>query len=527
VNPQSSCFLLSRLVLMNKNTSLTICVIACLSMIASAALPAHPTLLEISTRPWLYKLSKTYGRQITSIRDIPMQEFQKYRDMGFDFIWMMGVWQLGEYGVKHDRNDPDLVANFKRLLPDYTPEDAIGSPYAPIGYTCNPTLCPNGDSDLQWLRDKLHALGLYLMLDFVPNHSGCDSPWMDGDGINLYVRAPQGTSDPSKYMSNGVAYGNCPYSSPWTDVAQLNYWNPALRAHMQEQLMHVASLADGIRCDMAYIDLNEPFGQTWATELSAWGWTKPSTEFWGDAIKAVKSKYPSTLFLAEVYGDYYKTLQDLGFDYTYDKEYLDRLKSGNMDNIRSWLSDTQSRMKKMCYFTENHDEDRSLAVFGDAQRTAGSAVMAMSLPGLRFYFEGQELGLRNKLDVHLRRARDEPGNDMLKTFYSNFTTIMKDSVMRDGTWSRISVSGDESWKFVAWSYTKSGENQARLVVVNYGAERSSCRVIVPNVVGSGDVPITELFSNIVYQRSAPEMRSTGLNVIIDAYSAQIFKYPCA
>jgi len=515
---------------MNKSASLFIgaCVIACLTMIASAGLPTHPMVLEISTRPWLYKLSKNYGRQITSLRDIPMEEFQKYRQMGFDIIWMMGVWRLGEYGVKHDRNDPDLVATFKQLLPDYTPDDAIGSPYAPIGYTCNPTLCPNGDSDLQWLRDKLHALGLYLMLDFVPNHSGCDSPWMDGDGINLYVRAPQGTSDPSKYMDNGVAYGNCPYSSPWTDVAQLNYWNPDLRSHMTQQLLYVASLADGIRCDMAYIDLNEPFGQTWATELAAWGWKKPSTEFWGDAIKTVKAKYPSVVFLAEVYGDYYKTLQQLGFDYTYDKEYLDRLKSGNMDSIHSWLSDTESCMKHMCYFTENHDEDRSLAVFGgDAQRTAGSAVMAMSLPGLRFFFEGQELGLKNKLDVHLRRARDESGDAMLKAFYPNFTKIMSSNVMRDGTWARVSLSGDESWKFVAWSYTLSSEKEARLVVVNYGAEKSSCQVIVPDVVGSGNVAITELLSGITYQRSAPEMRSTGLTVIIDAHSAQIFTYPRA
>jgi len=485
-------------------------------------------LLEISTRPWLYKLSSKYGRQITSLRDIPMEEFKKYREMGFDIIWMMGVWHLGEYGVKHDRTDPELVANFKKLLPDYTSADAIGSPYAPVNYTCNPTLCPNGDSDLQWLRQKLNALGLYLMLDFVPNHSGCDSPWMNGDGINLYVRAPKGVSDPSKYMSNGVAYGNCPYSSPWTDVAQLNYWNPDLRSHMQQQLLHVASLADGIRCDMAYIDLNQPFGDTWATELAAWGWKKPSTEFWGEAIKAVKSKYPATIFLAEVYGDYYITLQDLGFDYTYDKEYLDRLKSGHMDNIRAWLDQTASRMKHMAYFTENHDEDRALSVFGGNEaRTAGSAVMAMSLPGMRFYFEGQELGYKNKLDVHLRRARAENGSEMLKAFYTNFTKITSSDVMRQGNWYRVSLSGDESWKFVAWRYSLSSNNQARLVVVNYGAEKSACQVIVPDVVGSGNVAITELLSGIVYQRSAPEMRSSGLTVVIDAYTAQIFSYPRA
>lgn len=71
-------------------------------------LPANPTVLEISTRPWLYKLSKQYGRSIVSLRDIPMEEFQKIRQRGIDMVWMMGVWRLGEYGVQHDRTDPGL-----------------------------------------------------------------------------------------------------------------------------------------------------------------------------------------------------------------------------------------------------------------------------------------------------------------------------------------------------------------------------------------------------------------------------------
>lgn len=420
----------------------------------------------------------------------------------------------------------DLVANFKKLLPDYTPEDAIGSPYAPVNYTCNPTLCPNGDADLEWLRAKLHALGLRLMLDFVPNHSGCDSPWMAGAGLDLYVRAPAGTSDPARYMANGVAYGSCPYSAPWTDVAQLNYWNPALRAHMQTQLLRVAALADGVRCDMAYIVLNQPFGDTWRTELAAWGWTQPATEFWGDAIKAVKQQYPATVFLAEVYGEYFAALQDLGFDYTYDKEYLDRLKSGHMDNIRGWLDYTAPRMKHMCHFTENHDEDRALAVFGgDAPRTAAAAVLALTLPGLRFYFEGQERGLANKLDVHLRRARDEAGSALLQAFHANFSAIMNTAVMRDGAWERVALAGADAWKFVAWRYSLAGAPTARLVVVNYGAERAACQAVVPDVAGAGTVAVTELLTQAVYPRSAPEMRTTGLTVVIDAHSAQIFSYP--
>ena len=420
-----------------------------------------------------------------------------------------------------------LVANFKKLLPDYTPEDVIGSPYAPTNYTCNPTLCPNGDEDLVWLRKKLNDMGLYLMLDFVPNHGACDSEWMQGDGINLYVRAPSGVSNPKRYMANGVAYGSCdPNGDSWTDTAQFNYWNPATRALLLKQIKRVASLADAIRCDMAYIDMNDYFENTWKTELSAWGWKKPATEFWADAIAAIKAEYPNTIMLAEVYGDWFTALQDVGFDYTYDKEYLDRLKSGHMDNIRAWLDWTEPRMGKMCYFIENHDEDRAMSVFGNnAVRTAGSAVMALTLPGMRLFFQDQEHGYANKLDVHLRRARDEAPNAMLETFYANLSTILHNDVLNNGVWDRVTINGDDAWRFVAWRYHVDRNEHGILVVINYSAEPGGCQTVLPDAAGNGNVAIQELFSLEQYSRSAPDMRTTGLPVYMNGYTAQIFSYP--
>ena len=81
---------------------------AAAAMSADAARPKYPALMELSTRPWLYELSSKYRRNITSLRDIPMDEFARFKKMGMDYIWMMGVWRLGDYGVQHDRNDPSL-----------------------------------------------------------------------------------------------------------------------------------------------------------------------------------------------------------------------------------------------------------------------------------------------------------------------------------------------------------------------------------------------------------------------------------
>jgi hypothetical protein len=112
---------------------------------------------------------------------------------------------------------------------------------------------------------------------------------MNGD-LDIYIRAPNGVSDSSKYLPNGVAYGNCPFSSPWMDVAQYNIWNPKTRSLLQNYMLSIASYADGIRSDMSHLLFTEEFHNMWGTELDAWGWKKPSDEFWLVALKNLKSK---------------------------------------------------------------------------------------------------------------------------------------------------------------------------------------------------------------------------------------------
>lgn len=488
-----------------------------------STLPKYPSILQLSARPWLYELSQSRGKSITSFRDIPDDVFTQIQSLGFDFVWMMGVWSVGPYGVQHDRTDASLVSGFKSLLPDYTEADVIGSPYAITNYTCNPELCPSGDSDLAWLRKRFNSLGIRLMLDFVPNHSALDSPWIESN-IDYYIRAPSGTSDPSRYYTNGVAYGNMVYSSAWTDVGQLNYWNPALRTFMTEQLKKVASYADGIRCDMAYIVLNDPFQSQWSTELNAWGWSRPSDEFWTGAIKAVKAEYPDTVFLAEVYGDYFITLQEQGFDFTYDKEMLDRLSSGHLDNLRGWISYMSTYHDHVCRFLENHDDNRAVSTFGSVTRSDAAALVAYTLPGMRFFFQDQWHGFANKLDVHLRRSASESKSTEAYNFYTKLQSIISSSVFREGTWTNLQVSGNDAWRLVAWSWAHKTTGEKRLVVVNFSEVSAGGSVVVSDVSGSGSVTINELINDVSYVRNAEEMRSTGLNVVINQYSGQIFSY---
>src|SRR5262249_55782086 len=160
--------------------------------------------------------------------------------------------------------------------------------------------------------------GFKLILDFVPNHLGLDHPWLK-EQPDVFVQSPSeapGTfRQETKSGVRWLANGKDPYFPPWTDTVQIDYRRGAARAAMTGLLQSVADRCDGVRCDMAMLLLNDIFPKTWAhMPVSI---PPPATEFWADAITAVKKAHPGFLFLAEAYWNLEGRLQSQGFDYTY------------------------------------------------------------------------------------------------------------------------------------------------------------------------------------------------------------------
>jgi len=486
------------------------------------------SMYEISTRPWLYSLSQKYGNNITLLSQVPEEELQAIADQKFDFIWMMGLWHLGEYGLYHDRTNPSLLNEYSKVLPGCKMEDIIGSPYAITNYTCNPELGSN--DDILSFKKKLNSMGMKLMVDFVPNHSAVDCD-LTTSNPQYYVLSPKGTQppyNPSIYLPNGIAYGsNCPNCGAWTDTAQFNYWNQQLRKERITELLKVASLSDAIRCDMAFLLLNDQIQQNWGTQLSSWGYSRPSTEWWSDSIAAVKKQYPNIIFLAEVYDPFQSTLQSLGFDYTYDKNLYDKLGNGNLDDIRNWISSNSLQfLSHSAHFISNHDEPRAPSFFGSPFRANAAALITFTIPGMRFYWMWQFNGFSNRLDIHLRREEPEPVVDYVESFYETFLPVVMDDVFKYGQWTYLNVFGsDDSWRLIA--YTWQYGNKKRLCVLNYSDTQGSGKIIVPNaepVNGNDTISVTDLLSGDVFYRSASNMKTDGLFVVVNQWYGQIFEY---
>ena len=487
------------------------------------ALPRYPALYQINTRVWLTALSRTLGRRAT-LDDIPDAELDRLAALGFDWIWLLSVWQTGTAGRCVSWSHKDWRTEFEQTLSDLVDDDIAGSGFAITGYTVHAEM--GGDEALARLRTRLRDRGLRMMLDFVPNHTGLDHPWVDTHP-EYYV---QGTElDMSRAPANYtwvkrqggdrlLAYGRDPYFPGWPDALQLNYGNPETHAAMIGALLKVADQCDGVRCDMAMLVLPEIFERTWGIR---------ALPFWPEAIRRVRERVPDFCFLAEVYWDLEWTLQQQGFDYTYDKRLYDRLRAGQARPVREHLLAGLDYQDKLARFLENHDEPRAAATFPAGVHRA-AAVITYLAPGLRFFQKGQFEGARIRVSPHLCRAPEEPTDRALQAFYERLRTVLHHPAVRDGQWQLIECGAawEGNWTsdgFVAFGWQRpSGERL--IVAVNYAPHQSQCYLRVPfNDLTGGAWCLEDQLSDAAYERDGADLTSRGLYLDVPPWQAHAFR----
>ena len=263
---------------------------------------------------------------------------------------------------------------------------------------------------------------------------------------------------------------------------------------------------------MAMLVLPEVFQRTWGIAAAP---------FWPRATAAVRAQAPEFLFIAEVYWDLEWTLQQQGFDYTYDKRLYDRLEHRAAGPVREHLRAGLDFQDHLVRFLENHDEPRAAATFAPEVHRAAAAITFLT-PGLRFFHQGQREGRKVSISMHLGRGPAEAPDASIAAFYDALLACLKDPAFRDGRWQLLDARA--AWEgngsndaFIVFAWT-GPEELRRLVAVNYAGHQSQCYVAMPWMDLDGRRwRLRDRLSEAVYERDGTELSTRGLYLDLPAW----------
>ncbi len=337
------------------------------------------------------------------------------RELGASVLWLMPVHEVGRERRKGSLGSPYSVRDYLSVDPAY------GQP-----------------GDLKRLVREAHARGLKVILDVVLNHTAWDNPLLRRPGFH--------TRD---------AQGRVVSPEPdWSDVADLDYGNAAVREHMLGVLRYWLREydLDGFRCDVA--------------------WLVP-TDFWEEARRELETLKPGLFLLAEA-DEPALVRQAFDADYAWPFFHaLDDVVWGQRpaSALRAEWEREQARRPPGALrlrFSDNHDERRAVARLGERGAQAAAALV-FTLDGLPLLYNGQEIGdtaesgapaLFERLPILWQMAERRPD---VRPFFRDLIALRAHSpALRRGTveW----LDNDDPARVV--SYVRRGEGQELLVAIN-------------------------------------------------------------
>ncbi len=406
-----------RAFLLSVSAAVLLVVAGCRPAVEPASLPVAEVAPATERPAWaddpvIYEL---YVRSFTpegTFRAI-IPRLDELRELGATVLWLMPIHPVGEARHKGTLGSPYAIRDYKAVNPRFGTME-----------------------DFQALVDAVHARDMRIVIDLVANHTAWDNAWVE--------------AHPEWYTQDSTGTVTHPPGTDWTDVADLNYDDPDLRAAMRDAMRFWVEEVgiDGYRCDVA--DL-------------------VPTDFWAEAIAELRAIKP-VLMLAEGGNP---DLYAAGFDLTYAWGTYQALKSiwngAPADTLFAVLDAERARYgdATRMRFTTNHDEtawdDTPLALFGGTDGAQAAAVIAATLPGAFLVYNGQEVGDTQQLPLFEKVAIQWDTDPAMRAFYDDLLARRAaHRAFRDGTVEPI--SHDAEADVVAY-YRVAGADSA-LVEVN-------------------------------------------------------------
>lgn len=371
------------------------------------------------------------------------RELPRLRDLGVDILWFMPIHPISEKNRKGELGSYYAVRDYKAFNPEFGTVEQFKK-----------------------VVDKAHDMGMKVILDWVPNHTGCDNVWL-ADHPDWYARNDE-----------GEMYG--PYD--WTDVYKLDYNNKEMRAAMVDALKFWLTEVgvDGFRCDVAS-----------EVPVDFWDETRPQLDSVKEVFMLAEASVPA--------------LQRNGFDMGYNWPMKDLFSAIAATSGQYTFADAEGNVKEfpakhavdidtllalqeleyprdtyLMNMITNHDlnswegtERQRLGNLADA-----FAVLSYTLPGMPLIYTGQETGMDRALEFFVKDTPPqwEPRNSYFdfyrKLNHLKHTQPALQAGIDGGEVKRYPTKSDDLYIF-----SREVENARVYVFVNLGAKTENVEYI--------------------------------------------------
>ncbi len=300
-------------------------------------------------------------------------QLDKLKELGVNTLWLMPIHPVGVENRKGTFGSPYAVKDFYDVNPEFGTK-----------------------ADFKALVNACHEKGLHIIIDLVANHTAWDNKWI--------------AEHPDWYTKNDSGE-IIPPVADWSDVADLDYTQPAVPAEMTKVMEYWVKEfdIDGYRCDVAYMVPND---------------------FWKSSISNIRKIKP-IIMLAEAAGSEF---HEVGFDFTYGWEvyhHMKKLFAGEPTSGLAALATSETSKvpsgNKILRFTTNHDEtswdDVPVNLFKTREGSLAAFVASTFMPSIPLLYNGQEVGHPQKMNLFEKSTIDWNANSFMREAYKEILSI--------------------------------------------------------------------------------------------------------
>ena len=365
----------------------------------------------------------------------------RLKAMGIDIIWLMPIHPIGVEKRKGTLGSEYSVKDYYGVNPEY-----------------------GNDEDFKRLVDKIHSMGMYVILDWVANHSASDNP-LAKEHPEWYTKTEEGNFQPTPWYD-------------WDDVIDFDYNNAEFRKYMTDALKYWVKDfgVDGYRCDVAgFIPV----------------------DFWDNARAELDEIKPVFMLCEWESRDMHKRAFDMSYSWTlWDKMAAVTRDKKSIAGLVEYMAHDVGSFPKNAYrmtFTDNHDMNSwngtQFSNFGDGLESA--MVFCTVVNGMPLVYSGQEAGLNRSLKFFDKDEIEWKKHPFADLYTKLFALKHKNQALWNGNHGgeMVRIFSDQMNQVISFSRTK-GKDQV-IPIMNFSDKPVTVKLDTKYQKGN----YTDYFSN--------------------------------